>query len=324
VNCNRKALVVGINYYDVVCHLHGCVNDAERMQSVLERNEDGSVNFAVKSMLASDEKTKITRRQLKDSVEDLFNGDSEVALLYVASHGFVDSTGGYLVTSEVDSGDEGLSMDDVLTLANKSKAKSRVIILDCCHAGVMGNVANLPNSAMLNEGVTILAGSTAEQYASEKCGCGVYTSLLIDALNGAAANLVGDVTPGSAYALIDQTLGPWEQRPVFKTNVKNFVSLRRAKSPLKMEELRQLTSLFPDPNYDYPLDPSYEPESDCSKIENMAKFKVLQHFNRVNLVVPFGEPEDRNHMYFAAIDCKSCRLTALGKHYWNLVKKGHV
>ena len=111
---------------------------------------------------------------------------------------------------------------------------------------------------------------------------------------------------------------------MFKTNVKNFVSLRRAKSPLKMDVLRQLTSLFPNPNYDYPLDPSYEPESDCPELENMAKFKVLQHFNRVNLVVPFGEPEERNHMYFAAIDRKSCRLTALGKHYWNLVKKGHV
>jgi len=41
----------------------------------------------------------------------------------------------------------------------------------------------------------------------------------VDALGGAAANLVGDVTPGSVYAHIDQSLGPWAQRPVFKTNV---------------------------------------------------------------------------------------------------------
>lgn len=324
MNCSRKALVVGIDYYDAGCHLRGCVNDAKRMQSVLNRNEDGSVNFAVKTMLASDKTTRITRRQLKDAVEKLFSDDSEVALLYVASHGYIDSTGGYLVTSDVGAGDEGLSMDDVLNLANNSPAKSRVIILDCCHAGKMGNVANLQNSAILNEGVTILAGSTAEQNADEYGGFGVYTSLLIDALNGAAANLVGDVTPGSAYALIDQTLGPWEQRPVFKTNVKNFVSLRKAKSPLEMNELRQLTELFPKPDYDYPLDPSYEPESGCPKQENMEKFRVLQHFNRVNMVVPFGEPADRNHMYFAAMDSKSCRLTALGKHYWNLVNKGHI
>ena len=37
----------------------------------------------------------------------------------------------------------------------------------------------------------------------ESGGSGVFTSLLVDALNGAAANLVGDVTPGSVYAHID-------------------------------------------------------------------------------------------------------------------------
>jgi len=37
---------------------------------------------------------------------------------------------------------------------------------------------------------------------------GVFTGLLVDALSGGAANLVGDVTPGSVYAHIDQSLGP--------------------------------------------------------------------------------------------------------------------
>jgi len=36
----------------------------------------------------------------------------------------------------------------------------------------------------------------------------VFTGLLVDALSGGAANLVGDVTPGSVYAHIDQSLGP--------------------------------------------------------------------------------------------------------------------
>jgi hypothetical protein len=76
--------------------------------------------------------------------------------------------------------------------------------------------------------MTILTASSADQYASEENGRGVFTELLVDAMNGAAANLVGDVTPGSVYAHIDQSLGPWEQRPVFKTNVKSFVSLRHA------------------------------------------------------------------------------------------------
>lgn len=38
---------------------------------------------------------------------------------------------------------------------------------------------------------------------------------------------LGDVTPGSIYAYIDRSLGGWEQRPVFKANIKRFVSLRK-------------------------------------------------------------------------------------------------
>ena len=56
--------------------------------------------------------------------------------------------------------------------------------------------------------MTILTASTKEQDASEKNGSGVFTTLFVDALNGAATNLVGDVTPGSVYAHVDQSLGP--------------------------------------------------------------------------------------------------------------------
>jgi hypothetical protein len=44
----RKALVVGIDYYDSIVPLFGCVNDAHSVKAVLERNSDGTVNFEVK------------------------------------------------------------------------------------------------------------------------------------------------------------------------------------------------------------------------------------------------------------------------------------
>jgi hypothetical protein len=103
--------------------------------------------------------------------------------------------------------------------ANASKARNRVIILDSCHSGVAGNVPSAPGVAQIGEATTILTASTAQQHAMESNGSGVFTDLFVDALNGAAANLVGDITPGSVYAHIDQSLGPWKQRPVFKTNV---------------------------------------------------------------------------------------------------------
>ena len=43
----RKALIVGINDY-MIKPLNGCVNDAEQISELLERNYDGSKNFDVK------------------------------------------------------------------------------------------------------------------------------------------------------------------------------------------------------------------------------------------------------------------------------------
>jgi hypothetical protein len=75
-----------------------------------------------------------------------------------------------------------------------------------------------------------------------------------------AANLIGDVTPGSVYAHIDQSLGPWAQRPVFKTNVKTFVSLRKAAPPIALADLQALATHFPEPDFKFQLGPEYEPE----------------------------------------------------------------
>jgi len=44
--------------------------------------------------------------------------------------------------------------------------------------------------------------------------------------------------------------------------------------------------------------------------------KLLQKFERVGLV----EPVDEEHMYFAAMHSKACRLTPLGLYYKSLSK----
>ncbi|GFM87760.1 hypothetical protein PSCICO_31590 [Pseudomonas cichorii] len=52
---------------------------------------------------------------------------------------------------------------------------------------------------------------------------------------------------------------------MFKTNVKTFVSfrfvsLRKAPPPINLVDLQALTTHFSSPDYDFPLDPTYEPE----------------------------------------------------------------
>jgi hypothetical protein len=327
----RKAVVAGIDYYKPLPMLFGCVTDAVSVKRVLEKHADGGPNFGVKDLLGTGPQQPAPRDRLRDMVRWLFADDADIALLYFAGHGHIESTGAYLCASDCRVGDEGLPLAEVVTLANKSRARNKIIILDCCHAGAAGANPAEPlgqQKSELTEGMTILTASTAEQYASESSGSGVFTALLVDALNGAAGNLLGEVTPGSVYAHIDQSLGPWEQRPVFKTNVKTFVSLRTVQAPLVLADLRQIAELFTEAEMIFRLDETFEPQRNGGEPPgtlppdpaNTEKFAVLQKYNRVNLVVPIDAP----HMYFAAMNRKGCRLTTLGQHYWQLAKRGRI
>ncbi|CAM1339204.1 caspase family protein [Tenacibaculum aestuarii] len=325
----RKALIVGVDFYEKAPQLYGCVNDAHSIEAVLERDSDGTKNFQTKLITVNGPDSKLTRKDLKDNIKELFHGNPSAALFYFAGHGGYDkTTGGYLLTSESEHGDSGVPMSELLNIAHESKAQNKIIILDCCHAGAAGEFSINQDLTMLSDGMTILTATSADQYAKEKNGTGVFTNLLVDALYGSAANLLGQVTLGSAYAHIDQGIGDWGQRPIFRTNVKKFMPLRVANAPIPLSDLKMLTNLFPKKGEDYQLDPTYEPERNSEQKslypdpieENTLKFEILQKYNRVNLVVPVDAP----HMWHAAMCSKSCKLTALGERYWDLVKNRYI
>ena len=166
---------------------------------------------------------------------------------FFAGHGYIEDTGGFLCSSDCESGDDGLSLNELMTFANNSKAKTKIIILDSCHSGQAGNRVDMSH-AEIKDGMTILTASTADQYAMEVegGGAGVFTTLLVDALEGSAANLVGDVTPGSIYAHIDQSLGPWKQRPVLQDERKNVCVPTQSNSPNRTGRVKGTFDPFSD------------------------------------------------------------------------------
>ena len=93
----RKALIVGVNFYESVNNLPGCVSDAYSVDSVLKDNSDGTRNFDTKLITAVDENSKVTRAELKRIIKELFDDDSDIALFYYSGHGYIESTGGYLL-----------------------------------------------------------------------------------------------------------------------------------------------------------------------------------------------------------------------------------
>lgn len=314
----RKALIVGINDYPSN-PLTGCLADANAVGAILAANGDGSPNFE-NIVMTSD----VTRPNLRAAIERLFQGDSEIALFYFSGHGTITGSGGMIVTQDAERHDEGVTMEDLMNYANQSSAKNKIIILDCCNSGTVGSLPSTgPALAQLNDGITILTASRNWEEAVETSGeGGVFTNLLVEALQGGASDVRGNITPGSLYSYIDEALGAWDQRPVFKTNVSSFAVLRKVQPRVELPILRRITEYFPTPTSEHQLDPSYEPERNGTEPEgtpppnpeNNTIFSELQAMVKASLVMPVDAP----HMWHAAMESRSCRLTAMGKQYWRL------
>lgn len=322
----KKALVVGIDDYRSA-PLSGCVNDANSVAALLERNGDGAPNFSVR--LITSENDDVSSALLSQKIDELFEGDADTVLLFFAGHGIINLTtnAGYIVSQDGRKGAWGVSLVDILSLANKAspRIKSTVIVLDCCHAGFAGEVSALGTSdiSVIGNGVTILTACHREGSAAEGNGHGLFTEILLDGLSGGAADICGRITPAAVYSHIDQTLGPWEQRPIYKANVQTFVTLRQVSPKVPLEVLRRLPDYFPDPAYVFALDPSYEPDRENVPLElrglpvdedHVRIFKELQMCNKHGLVAAVNA----EHMYYAAINSAGCKLTALGAHYRKL------
>ncbi|MBM7840937.1 hypothetical protein JOC54_004231 [Alkalihalobacillus xiaoxiensis] len=148
---------------------------------------------------------------------------------------------------------------------------------------------------------------------------GVFTSLILDALDGGAADPLGNVSVSSTYGYTDQALGACDQRPLLKANLSKLTALRKCLPKIKLSDLDTLL-LFQTPFDHYYLDSSYEHSCENANDENVLILKSLQRCCSAGLVKPEGE----DHMYYAAINNKSCVLTPVGRHYWSLRKSNKI
>jgi hypothetical protein len=293
------------------------------MTCVLEKQQDGSPNFDCKTLVAPQggNDDVVTCSILGEHLEKLFNDPADVALFHFSGHGTINNLDGYLVTQDARKYSEGVAMSSVLKLANESKAREVVILLDCCFSGLLGNLPAVDNTKVfLREGISILTAGRGNQVSVEAGGGGVFTSLVVDALEGGAANLLGAVSAPSIYAYVEAALGAWDQRPLFKSHVSSVLELRCCKPPIDRSILRKLPALFPLPAEELQLDPSYEHTSANASPANVTKMKELQALARLHLVVPVNWP----HMYEAAMQSASCELTPSGRYYWRLARDKRI
>jgi hypothetical protein len=315
----RKALLIGIDVYSNFSKLAGCAADAKRMCQMLETHEDGTRNYDCQLFTGS-RKRPIDRDFLRQKWELLFEDFKDEILFYYSGHGAKTNTGAQIATRDGTGTNPGLAMDDLLTLAYQSRAREVVLILDCCYAGGMGDPAILGGNAFLREGVTILAASSSMGIAKEVAGHGVFTDLVLSALNGAVADVRGNVSAAAIYGFVEQALGGWDQRPIYKSYASQASPIRRCKPHVSNEILRDLLTLFKKTDSVHRMNPSYEythTSAKKEKVEIYNKFKILRDARLLRT-------SDGDDLYFNAINSGSVMLTPLGQFYWNLSKKKRI
>lgn len=314
----KRALLVGIDEYSIFPTLAGCVNDVVAIEPLLARNEDGSPNFGCQTRTKPDE--DITRDSFLSDLDQLLAAGVDVSLLYFAGHGAEHGDDVSLCTVDGTEQTPGVSLSEVLAKVRASAVREVIILLDCCFSGAAGRVPQLGSeAALIRPGVSILAASRGDQAAAETAnGRGVFSTYLGGALNGGAADVLGKVTVAGVYSYLSESFGPWEQRPTFKANVDRLNELRRCAPSVPRGELRRLAEFFPEADFEFALDPSYEPDDDPEHQEHEAVFAILQRCRAAKLVEPVGT----EHMYYAAVDSRACVLSPLGKHYWRLASQG--
>jgi len=327
---DKRALLVGIDEYANARRLDAAHADVKSIHERLAQHADGSPNYACE-LPARD--GRFTKRELMQACKRLFHpsfrGD---ALFYFSGHGVIESTGGIFATSDGQEDDWGVSMHDVVELARNSNARTVTILADCCHAGafadgpgVAGGVRN--TVASIREDMTLLAASRATQTAVESSTHGIFTQAVLDALDGAAADAMGWVTPSAIYDLVERRFGAWDQRPVYKSHVTRSMVIRKCAPLIERHALARLVNLFSTADYKYPLEPAHDPEDECGHMAapvDEAKLEIGRLFKRYRDAGLLRPSIASEQLFWTARRSHTVELTMRGREYWGLVKRGRL
>jgi hypothetical protein len=324
-----KALIVGIDWYRNARTLSGCVADAKLMRDLVARHADGRRNYDCQLLIADAKRPRgvVTKRELRAAVRSLFADDCPV-LFYFSGHGAVTEAGACLVTSDAQTDDWGVFMEEIVEVARRSRTPDMLFILDCCYGGAIGDppVINADGArpvAAIRENMTLLAAARSYQSAMEENGHGLFTALVAEALDGGGADHMGWVTAPSVYAYVERRFDSWQQRPIYKSNVTRLTVIRRCAPLVEREKLGGLIQHFPHPDFRYRLDPEFEPLGvrgpvNKKKVELAALFKA---YRDVGLLTATKPGED---FYWVARRRHTVELTVRGREYWRLLKDGRI
>jgi len=300
------------------------------MAASLGRHADGTLNFDCLVLAnAMPDGASVNRSRLREQLIELFRFDGDV-MFYFSGHGYLSDTGGLICTADAQEHDWGIPMREIIELGLRSHAHQILMVLDCCASGALAT-ANSGDSgsplAVLRENMTVIAASRATEPAIEAGGHGLFTSAILDALDGGAADHIGFVTAPSLYMYASRRFTAWDQRPVYKTNATDVFLVRQCAPLIDRAQLRQLPRLFMTGDFKYQLDPEFEPEDEFGNVKepvNQEKIQLARLFKSYRDAGLLKPSEPGSQLFWAARRSETVELTARGREYYWLVVNGKI
>jgi hypothetical protein len=186
------ALIVGVGA-DLKC----TVDDANGLAEILKDEERCAYPARQVQLLTE---TKANRTGILTALDELAKTTEQDAtvVIYFSGHGYIQGTSYYLIPHDCTKQnfpDTAITGAEFAAKIVAIPAKKKVILLDCCYAGGVGDVKNfglskssLPSDAVdlfkQGSGYVIIASSTEDEKSRTGKPYSVFTAVLIEALCG--------------------------------------------------------------------------------------------------------------------------------------------
>ncbi|MFC2138372.1 caspase family protein [Bacteroidota bacterium] len=199
---NCYIIGIGINKYEnPALNLTYAKADAKSIVEILSSKTEKLFN---KIQIVEIYDTKATKEMIFNTIDELANiiNEEDVFCFYYAGHGSTVNSKFYFIPTnstslyQEDKLDVAISAEELQEKFKRIKALKQLVVMDACHSGTSTNILAMRGAgeekalAQLarSSGVHVLASAGSEQTAAEVAGFGhgVFTYVLIEALNGKA------------------------------------------------------------------------------------------------------------------------------------------
>ena len=247
-------LVIGIEQYNEFERVPFARDDAQAIWNHLWQAKHYPIKRERCTLLTDADATNTNVRRALRELFERRCAPGDTVFVYFAGHGVFDTTGGYLIPSDLKRDadlSQGISFDLLDKFVEKAQPGTFILLVDSCHSG---ELARLPGSRSARdielahvsqaegisaEGRVILSSCTTSQkaYSDDELAHGVFTYYLLEALQGGTQQHPVSC-PVSAYKMVDHV----KQRVVQHGRMKQSGPIQAPQDFIKTSEMVWLPS----------------------------------------------------------------------------------